>query len=153
RVASRGARDALTCWYWWRGQESLDRGQPGVARWYLDRVAAARPDDPWPLIERAAALDRLGLHAEAERDRRRAVELGAPGAYVQGLAEEAAHRGEIDRAIALAELAADRGVGAEGLTMLAGLYGSEGRWAEAITPLEQARRHDFAPDPFATATD
>jgi tetratricopeptide (TPR) repeat protein len=58
-----------------RGRTLVEGGQPRMARTYLDRVVAKRPDSAPALQTRARALTALGEHAAAAADHERALPL------------------------------------------------------------------------------
>jgi hypothetical protein len=74
----------------------------------MDRIAAARPDDPSVFAQRAEMNDRLGRAADTDADRRRALALGPDIATICDLAEEWAILGDWSMASNMFELAVER---------------------------------------------
>ncbi len=113
--------DELTSWYWSQAAEHLT-GSVGrspfsrvdVAAWYLDKVAAARPDDWRVHAHRAEAFEGLGWLGDAAIEQERATQLGADPAYLADVAGERAIRGEWPKAAEYSAIAAARGATDDG---------------------------------------
>ncbi len=80
-----------------------------VAAWYLDKVAAARPDDWRVHAHRAEAFLGLGRPVDAAAEQKHATNLGADPAYLADLAGDRAARGEWAKAAEYSAIAAARG--------------------------------------------
>ncbi len=98
----------LTAWYWRAAVDAMNQDQSRAAVWYMDRVAATRPDDPTVFAQRAEMNDRLGKPAEADADRRRSLALGPDLATILDLADDRAILGDWPRALELFESADER---------------------------------------------
>ncbi len=85
-AAHKGAGDGLADWYSHAAMASGARRWQ-LARWYLDRQIAARPNDWRPYADRAEVHGQLGKSAERDADLERAVAHGAEQSTVLRLAE------------------------------------------------------------------
>jgi Flp pilus assembly protein TadD len=63
-------------WHLREAASSEEAGQWFAARWHLDRLIAARPEDGALYARRGFALDQLGRWAEADTDYGRAIDCG-----------------------------------------------------------------------------
>jgi len=98
----------LIAWYWRAAFDAMNQNRNQAAVWYMDRVAAARPNDPKVFAQRAELNARLGQLADADADRRRAMALGPDIATICDLAEEWAILGHWSLASNLFESAVER---------------------------------------------
>ncbi|HEX5271988.1 MAG TPA: hypothetical protein VFW33_15935, partial [Gemmataceae bacterium] len=64
-------------WHEARARDAEEAGHPFTARWHLDRLIAARPDDARLSLRRARAYADEGHWDEADADGRRALRLGS----------------------------------------------------------------------------
>ncbi len=80
-----------------------------LARWYLDRQIAARPNDWLPYADRAEVHGQLGKSAERDADLERAVARGAEQSVVLRLAESRVRQRQWQKAAGFYQRAASRG--------------------------------------------
>jgi eukaryotic-like serine/threonine-protein kinase len=107
QAAGLASPEDLIAWYWRAAFDARNQDRNQAAVWYMDRVAAVRPDDPKVFVQRAEMNDRLGRPAYAEADRRRALALGPDVATICDLAEDWAILGDWSMASELFELAVE----------------------------------------------
>jgi len=86
-AAKKGAGEGLADWYSHGAGMASGAKRWQVARWYLDRQIAARPNDWRPYAERAEIHGQLGQSAERDADLERAVAHAAEQSVVLHLAE------------------------------------------------------------------
>ncbi len=86
-AAKKGAAEALADWHSHGAGMASGAKRWQLARWYLDRQIAARPNDWRAYTDRAEVHGQLGKPAERDADLERAVAHGAEQSVVLRLAE------------------------------------------------------------------
>ena len=108
-AAQKGAGEALADWYSHGAAMASGARRWQLARWYLDRQIAARPNDWRPYADRAEVHGQLGKSAERDADLERAVAHGAAQSVVLRLAESRVRRRQWQKAAGLYLKAASQG--------------------------------------------
>jgi WD40 repeat protein/serine/threonine protein kinase/tetratricopeptide (TPR) repeat protein len=101
RARGLGSAEKLLNWYRYRINDCLKAGQWQAARWYLQRVLAAAPNDWHLYADRALVHDKLGRTQAWEADVTQAVARGADGVYRFGQMDAFARRGMWPQAAAM----------------------------------------------------
>jgi tetratricopeptide (TPR) repeat protein len=109
RASAAAPADALADWYRLCAIEQQAADRPEAALWYLDRLAAARPDDWAAQARRAAVLGQLGRAADRAAAVREAMRRGADAVALARWARAAAAAADWPAAVALYTAAAERG--------------------------------------------
>jgi tetratricopeptide (TPR) repeat protein len=108
-AAQKGAGEALADWYSHGAGMASGARRWQLARWYLDRQIAARPNEWRAYAERAEVHGQLGQSAERDADLERAVARGAEQSVVLRLAESRVRQRQWPKAAGLYLRAAGQG--------------------------------------------
>jgi WD40 repeat protein len=109
RASAAAPADALADWYRLCATEQQAADRPEAALWYLDRLAAARPDDWTVQARRASVLGRLGRAADRVAAVSAARRGGADAVALARWARAAGAAADWPAAVALYAAAAERG--------------------------------------------
>ncbi len=108
-AAKKGAGEGLADWHSHGAGMASGAKRWQLARWYLDRQIAARPNDWRPYADRAEVVGRIGNPSERDADLERAVAHGAEQSVVLRLAESRVRLRQWQKAAGLYLKAAGQG--------------------------------------------